>query len=189
MQQVLPELRHVTSGSKRDGLKALCRIFEPGSTVCGELSSEVPQVLKGNGTNRTWGNAILKLLWGWSMLCFPGFWASPTVRNPGNSEFALRAFSECFPDSPDPPILFLLLGGGAQKSKDPSRKARIYLSAEPLKSLEKRGKTPKKKTRKIAKRTKRKIKKKKQGVKGGVSGFVPDFALEKCVTVLGAQLQ
>ena len=58
-----------------------------------------------------------------------------------------------------------------QKSEDPPKKARIFLSAEPLKSLEKRAKTHKK-ARKTAKRKKR-GKRKKQGLEGqgGLSGI------------------
>ena len=74
---------------------------------------------------------------------FSRAWASPTLRKPGNSEeFALRAFSECF-----------RIPLTRQKSKDPSRRARIYLSAKPLKSLEKGN--AQKRTRKTAKREKK----------------------------------
>ena len=54
------------------------------------------------------------------------------------------------------------------KSKGNPEKARAFLFAEPLKSLEKKGKRPKK-ARKIGKRKKqgnRKEKKKKQGLEG-----------------------
>ena len=51
---------------------------------------------KGNGTNRTGGSTILKLVWGGN-ICFivQGLEISNRTK-PGNSEFALRAFPGCF---------------------------------------------------------------------------------------------
>ena len=61
--------------------------------------------------------------------------------------------------SPDPPILAFL-----EKARVFPQKARVFLFAEPLKSLEKRGKTHKK-ARKIGKR-KKQGNRKKQGLEG-----------------------
>ena len=54
---------------------------------------------KGNGTNRTGGGAILKLIWGGNLLYFQGFGDLQPYEfttKPGNSEFALTAFPGCF---------------------------------------------------------------------------------------------
>ena len=50
---------------------------------------------KKNGTSRTGGSTILKLVWGRNVLYFQGLGISNRTK-PGNSEFALGAFSGCF---------------------------------------------------------------------------------------------
>ena len=107
-------------------------------------------------------------------------WCDALARQPSSPVDALwlsrspkaghnKAGRSDFRNHPDPPILAFFLG---KKARIPPKKGRIFLTGEPLKSLEKRAKKTHKKARKTAKRRKRR-KRKKQGLEGQGSDWNP----------------